>query len=295
MEKLGFSPDGYLTQLNSYENRVFSINCEDDREVTIIAKFYRPHRWTKEAIIDEHQFLFELKKEGTPVVAPLVLNSGESLSQWQEMWVAVFDKMRGRSPDELLEKDYEKIGRRLAQVHNVGARRIAEHRLSLYPSDYCSGALELLNQFVTPELWRRYVDAAQELFDYLEYELEQEVFLRIHGDCHKGNLIWNGEDFYFVDFDDCLNGPAVQDIWMLTQGENHDLELLLSGYRQLRTFDDAELRLVDPLRGLRMIYYSSWIARRWTDPSFPRLFPQFATHNYWVDELDRLEKIVASL
>jgi Ser/Thr protein kinase RdoA (MazF antagonist) len=294
MEKLGFEPNGYLTQLNSYENRVFSIDCEPVGSAVqkIVAKFYRPGRWSREAVLDEHQLLAELKKEGIPVVDPLPLSEGSTLSEWQGLRVAVFEKMRGRSPDELLEKDFERIGRRLAQIHNVGARREAEHRLSLYPGDYCEGALEALRARVSPELWSRYESAALELFDHLEEELEQEEFLRIHGDCHRGNLIWNGEEFYFVDFDDCLNGPAVQDVWMLTQGEESSLNLLLSGYRQLRDFDDEELRLVEPLRGLRMIYYSAWIARRWEDPSFPRLFPQFGSHNYWLDELDRLEKIL---
>jgi Ser/Thr protein kinase RdoA (MazF antagonist) len=148
---------------------------------------------------------------------------------------------------------------------------------------------------VSPELWPRYEDATLELFEYLEDELESEVFIRLHGDCHKGNLIWSGEEFYFVDFDDCLNGPAVQDLWMLTQGDQESLVPLLKGYTQLRDFDEEELRLVEPLRGLRMIYYSAWVAKRWVDPSFPRLFPHFATHNYWLDEVDRIEAIVRSL
>jgi Ser/Thr protein kinase RdoA (MazF antagonist) len=293
MENLGFEPNGYLTQLNSYENRVFSIDCENDKKV--VAKFYRPGRWSKDAIMDEHNFLFELVKEGIPAVAPLKLFEGESLSEWDGMWVTVFDKMRGRSPDELLEKDFERIGRRLAQFHNVGARSVAKNRLSLFPSDYCHQAFEVLEKHVSPEYWRRYREVAENIFVYLEDELEHEVFLRIHGDCHKGNLIWNGEEFYFVDLDDCLNGPAVQDIWMLTQGEEKEIELLLNGYKQLRSFDDEELRLVEPLRALRMIYYSAWIAKRWEDPSFPKLFPHYATNNYWVDELDRLERIGNSI
>jgi Ser/Thr protein kinase RdoA (MazF antagonist) len=293
LEQLGFEPNGYLTQLNSYENRVFSIDMEDGQKV--VAKFYRPERWSKAAILEEHSFLFELKKEGIPVVAPMILSDGSSLKEWEGMQVAVFEKMRGRSPDELLENDFERIGRRLAQIHNVGARSVARNRLSLYPGDYVENALDVLQPRVSPELWSRYDEVADTLLDYLEDELSQEEFIRLHGDCHKGNLIWNGEEFYFVDFDDCLNGPVVQDLWMLTQGNREELDLLLKGYTQLRSFDENELHLVEPLRGLRMIYYSTWIAKRWEDPSFPKLFPHFATHNYWLDELDRLEKIVAQI
>ena len=298
MENLGFSPNGYLTQLNSYENRVFSIDCEGpgaEPRSSVIAKFYRPGRWSKESILDEHHFLLELVKEGIPAVAPLKFNEGESLALWEDMWVAVFEKMRGRSPDELLEKDYERVGRRLAQIHNVGSRSVATHRLSLFPSDYCHNALDALEKFVSPEHWRDYRETAEDIFEFLEDALENEAFIRVHGDCHRGNLIWNGEEFYFVDFDDCLNGPAVQDVWMLSQGQEEEIELILSGYTQLREFEREELKLIEPLRGLRMIYYSAWISKRWSDPSFPRLFPHFASHNYWVDELDRLHKIAFSI
>jgi Ser/Thr protein kinase RdoA (MazF antagonist) len=297
LEAEGFEPNGYLTQLNSYENRVFSIELEENKK--IIAKFYRPGRWTPQAILDEHTFIFDLKNEGIPAAAPLILKSGRTISEHKGMILTVFERVQGRSPDEFIVGDLEKIGRRLAQLHNVGARAKAKSRWNMHPEFLGWPSFEIVSPLVTPELGQRYEEAAESILFYLEDALDSNEFIRIHGDCHKGNLINNGTEFFFVDFDDLMNGLPVQDIWMLTQGDDEEterhLDELLKGYCELRDFDDSSLELIDPLRGLRMLYYSSWIAKRWKDPSFPKLFPNFGTYNYWLEETDSLERIAATL
>ena len=294
LELEGFEPTGYLIQLNSYENRVFSIELE--KREPLIAKFYRPGRWSKNTILDEHRFIQELVIEGIPAAPPIPLSSGSTITECAGMFVALFEKIKGRSPDEFLKGDLERIGRRLAQVHNVGARKSAPHRPSLTVNEFGYSSLEVLKKWVWPELWERYRKAALSIFDELDGGLKHFEYLRIHGDCHRGNLVNNGEEFFFVDFDDCVNGPTVQDIWMLAQGNEEETEdqteELLYGYEQLRTFDWDSLELVEPLRALRLIHYSAWIARRWKDPSFPKLFPQFNTYNYWLEELDMIERVV---
>ncbi|MGE3974241.1 MAG: serine/threonine protein kinase [Bdellovibrionales bacterium] len=297
VEAEGFQPNGYLTQLNSYENRVFSVELEDNKKV--IAKFYRPGRWLREAILDEHKFIVDLKMEGIPAAAALSLSNGTSVSKHSGMLMSLFERIQGRSPDEFLPGDLEKIGRRLAQLHNVGARVKAKHRWNLHPRFLGWPSLQILESFIVPELINRYMTAAEDILEFLEDELYEEDFIRIHGDCHKGNLINDSKEFFFVDFDDLMNGLPVQDIWMLTQGDEEETKInvdeLLKGYCELRDFDDSTLALIEPLRALRMIYYSAWIAKRWTDPSFPKLFPNFSSHNYWLEEVDNLEKVARKL
>lgn len=298
IESLGFHTTGEFTQLNSYENRVFEIRLEENtlQCEKLIAKFYRPGRWSVEAIQDEHQFLEDLKSEGVEVVAPYTIKN-ETIFSHQNILFSVFPKFYGRMPQELLEGDFQKIGRTLAMIHNVGSREKAKHRPSLTAAAYGRESLKILKGAVAMEMWNRYEKAAIQIIEYLEDYLEPEKFIRIHGDCHRGNLLNDGKSFFFVDFDDFCNGPEAQDFWMLLSQDQLEQELdeMLSGYTEIRNFDESQIDLFEPLRGLRIIHYAKWIAMRWSDPSFPRLFPDFQSYTYWAQETEQLEKIAWSL
>lgn len=302
LEAAGFVPTGEIHQLNSYENRVFEIVLEADSftDDRVIAKFYRPNRWSLEALRDEHQFLLDLAEEGIPAVAPLVLKNNSTLLNCDGIYVALFPKVRARMVQELLPADFQEVGRRIAQIHNVGSRRRAEHRPSM-DTGYYGGwdTLDFLADWVAPEVWSRYEAAAETILEYMDDHLEPESFIRIHGDCHKGNLLNNEKQFFFVDFDDFVNGPEVQDFWMLTDVDPKVTDEaradLLKGYESLRVFDDRQWNLIEPLRGMRIMGYAGWIAHRWTDPSFPRLFPEFNTYRYWAEDVEALEKVAWKL
>lgn len=300
-EEAGYRPTGEFTQLNSYENRVFDIKLEEPLESqsqnkNIIAKFYRPHRWSKEAILEEHEFLQALKLEGIPAVAPLIQRGRTSLIEVDRMYVAFFPKVLGRMPQEFLYDDFKKVGRLIAQVHNVGARKKALHRPQLDTS-YNGGwdTLDELQKWITPELRHRYTLAAEEILFSIDETFDSSEFIRIHGDCHRGNLLDNGQQFFLVDFDDFLNGPVIQDFWMLMSGDeeskNAERDQIMAGYEELREFPDYQWSWIPLLRGLRIVSYAGWIAKRWGDPSFPRLFPEFNTYRYWAEEVEALEKI----
>ena len=323
VESSGFMPTGEITQLNSYENRVFDIKVEPHELIGasagarpgLIAKFYRPGRWSMDAIQDEHDFLTDLKAEGIPAVAPFLtrnLNNGkdETVFHYEGFPTALFPKTAGRMPQEFLNGELETVGRLLARIHNVGARRPARHRLTLDAETYGYHALDRLERIVYPEMWTRYRDACESILEFLDDELDPRENIRIHGDCHKGNLLQVDSvsptgvkegGFFFVDFDDSCNGPPVQDFFMLLSGaSDHDdqakreLDSLLNGYEELRSVPD-NLYLLEALRGLRILHYSGWIAARWADPFFPSLFPDFHSYNWWASECLRIEQIAAGL
>ncbi|HVP38292.1 MAG TPA: serine/threonine protein kinase [Candidatus Saccharimonadales bacterium] len=308
---------GRVVALNSMENRVYDVELEDGARV--VAKFYRPGRWSAETILDEHRFLDDLAAEGVPVAAPLRLGSGPApagaggppsaegsdnaspaptLGQMEGILFALFPRVRGRPVEEPSEAELRRLGALLAQLHNVGARRDAPHRLRINPHTYGRQDLEFLeaNQLVPANVWPRYREAAARILDAVEPRFEGAPAQRIHGDCHRGNLLWDGHDFLFVDFDDMLVGPPVQDVWLLTPGRDAEgqahRQALLEGYEALREFDRDTLSLVEPLRAMRLIHYSAWIARRWEDQAFRRVFPHFGTVRYWQQETqDLLEQL----
>jgi Ser/Thr protein kinase RdoA (MazF antagonist) len=214
----------------------------------------------------------------------------------ENLWTAFFPKVRGRLPDELLQDDLVKVGRLLARVHTVGARKRALHRPTL-DSSFPGGwpTLERLHSWVAPEVADRYFPAAEKILDAMEDVFDFSQFQRIHGDCHRGNLLNDGQQFFLVDFDDFVNGPAIQDFWMLLSGDEESLQqeqdLILRGYEELRQFPHDQWEWIPILRGLRIIMYSGWIAQRWEDPNFPRLFPEFNSYSYWAKEVEALERI----
>ncbi|MCB0392819.1 MAG: serine/threonine protein kinase [Bdellovibrionales bacterium] len=303
VDETGLTPTGEYIQLNSYENRVFEVKLENHPPV--IVKLYRPGRWSRETILEEHFFLQELKEAQMPVIAPMEFKKlkDQTLFVHNHMYVTLFPKGLGRMPQELFKDDYIKIGRRLALLHNVGQQKVAKYRPSLKVDEFGYPALDVLVSWVAPEVRTRYFAAAETILEHLDDVLIEENFIRIHGDCHRGNLLQTdpkeGEKtFFFVDFDDFVNGPVAQDFWMLFSGHSEsqqELEWLLSGYEELRHFPDEQLELFQPLRGLRIIHYAGWIARRWQDPSFPKLFPQFEDYSYWAEETEILEKIAWNL
>lgn len=309
VQDAGFMPTGEYFQLNSYENRVFDIFLEEGmapRELNnhVITKFYRPHRWSKEAIQEEHDFLLELNEAGIPAIAPLKQNDGSTLSVKNHLYMAVFPKGLGRLPQELNREQRIKIGKLLARVHNVGGQYEAKFRPTFSTEHYGYSSLDVLERWVAPEVWERYEKAALNILEYLDDWLNPDEFIRIHGDCHLGNLLLldkkdQPQQFFLVDFDDFVNGPVAQDFWMLlpdtVENAKDELYDLIEGYEEFRSFQMPELRVFDALRGLRVLYYAGWIAKRYSDPTFPNLFPQFREYIYWAEEVEGLEKVAWSL
>jgi Ser/Thr protein kinase RdoA (MazF antagonist) len=306
VEAMGLRATGYCLALNSLENRVYEVELEPseivraDAPTRCVIKFYRPGRWSRAGILDEHTFLADLHAAEIPVVAPLDLGGGRgTLGEIDGIFYAVFPKVRGRAPDELDDAQLVQLGRLLARIHTVGAARPAPDRLRLDPETFGVASLDALaaTQWIPLELSRRYQAAASRIVDLARPRLRDLAMIRIHGDCHFGNLLWGSEGPFFVDFDDMVTGPAVQDLWMLARGRGPEADrerlLLARGYEEMRAFDRAELALVELLRGLRILRYSAWIASHWDDPAFPRAFPHFPSHEYWTSETDELERVAA--
>ncbi len=297
-EEAGFEPTGEFFQLNSYENRVFKIRLEDRSQ--IVAKFYRPGRWSKEQIEEEHEFLLELGAEGIDANQPLKLKNNSSILDFKGMYTSFFPLVQGRPVTELLNADWPRVGRLLARIHNIGERKEADYRLPMTTEDHPNGweAFHLLEKWIDPNVSSRYLSAASELLEIFDGLVDPSSFIRIHGDSHKGNLLQKESQFFMVDFDDFVMGPAVQDLWMLFSEEDdfeEEKTLFLSGYEDLRHFPYEQFNWIPALRAFRIMGYSAWIARRWEDPSFPRLFPEFNTYSYWSQETDALEKCLRSL
>lgn len=289
---------GRFLTLNSLENRVFDLELEDDSH--IVAKFYRPGRWSRAAILDEHRFLLDLTAAEVPAVAPVALSDGSTLASTDDgIWFALFPKVRGRSEQELSDAQLDQVGRFLARIHNVGAATAAPHRQHLSVEQYGQPALDSLLESgqIDIQLQSRYQRVASALLGRCKTLLAGCEPQRIHGDCHLGNLLFHHDAPLFLDFDDMLLGPPVQDIWMVVRGRDAfaqaQRERLLAAYETLRAFDRSSLRLIEPLRALRMLHFSSWIARRYADPIFPRTFPEFTSYRYWLDETSALEEQLA--
>lgn len=302
VERWNVRCSGRVLTLNSMENRVYEIELvperDDQKPDSIIAKFYRPGRWSAEQIGEEHQFLKDLQEYEIPAVAPTPLPNGETLLHLEEIdiWCALFRKARGRSPQELSKEELARMGRLVARMHNVGATRTAEHRVKLSVETYGHASLDFLlaSQLIDSEIEDWYADTAEEIFDLAEPLFKNISYQRIHGDCHLGNILWGSEGPFLVDFDDMVQGPCVQDLWLMLASDLIDSteqqEILLGAYEEMRNFDRNELRLIEPLRALRMIHYAAWIGRRWKDPAFTRAFEHFGTPRYWREQTEDLTR-----
>jgi Ser/Thr protein kinase RdoA (MazF antagonist) len=303
LQAVGFRGDGRILQLNSYENRVFQVMLEDGDAV--VAKFYRPARWSDEQIVEEHRFALELADAEVPVVAPCVLThaaAGVALrpiagpatlalrnTEHGVHRYAVSPRHAGRSPE--LEDDavLQRLGGFIGRLHAVGARSAFTHRRTLDAPRDVREAIDQLDRggLVSGNQHGPWADACARALEVIDraFAALRPAAIRLHGDCHAGNLLWREAGAHVVDLDDACMGPAVQDLWMLLSGEPeamaHQLHQLLRGYSPFMDFDRAQLRLIEPLRLLRMIRHNAWVAQRWTDPAFPRAFPDFGSSGYW--------------
>lgn len=297
VEAAGIQCSGRVLQLNSLENRVYEVELEIDDPSTLrtpserfrIAKFYRPGRWSAGQILEEHQFLADLVEDEIPAVAPMPFPDGSTLQQCAEtgIWFCLFPKIGGRVEHEHDPSQLAQLGRLLARLHNVGAARQAEHRIRLTPTTYGYNNLQvcLSEKIVPAHLAKAYEELVGRILDLISPLFEDAPYQRIHGDCHNGNLLWGSNGAFLVDFDDMVIGPPVQDIWLLIPGRDEDTQqqrrALLEGYEQMRSFDYTTLRLIEPLRTLRMIHFATWIGKRLSDPAFPNAFPDYGTERYW--------------
>jgi len=300
VESLEIQTDGRLLALNSYENRVYQIGVEDGPP--LVGKFYRPFRWSWDAIQEEHEFVLSLADAEIPVVPPLVYG-GNTIHQYQGFTFALFKKQGGRAPEIEQPGTLEWIGRFLGRIHAQGAVESYQYRPTINLNDYGRMPSEyLLEHFIPEDIKPAYIAVVKMLFDGVEqcFERAGKVdYIRLHGDCHVGNLLWTDDGPHFVDFDDSLMGPAVQDFWMLLSGQGQELQIqidqLLRGYECFYEFDPNQLHLIEALRSLRLIYYAYWIAKRWDDPAFPRVFTWFNTQQYWQNMILELREQVANM
>jgi len=299
LSDLGFDCDGRFLALNSYENRVYQIGIEDERPV--VAKFYRPGRWSDESIQEEHEFSLDLASQEIPVVPPLEID-GDTLKHAGHYRLAVFLCRGGRAPDldnyELLTQ----LGRLVARIHLEGEVSTFKHRPRIDINSYGVESIDYLlgNDFIPEENCAAYESIVELVLDGVEACFERAgntQELRLHGDFHPGNVLVNQDRLHIVDLDDCRHGPAVQDLWMFLSGDREEqtpqLEALLEGYQSFRRFDPRELHLIEALRSLRIMHYAAWLARRWEDPAFKVAFPWFDSPRYWDDHVLALREQVA--
>jgi Ser/Thr protein kinase RdoA (MazF antagonist) len=285
-------PDGRLLALNSYENRVWQVGLEDSAPV--IVKFYRPGRWTDAAIVEEHRFAGELAAAELPVVAPLAFD-GHTLLQHQGFRYALSPRHGGRAPDLEALDQLQWLGRLIARMHVVGARAPFDHRGRLDRDTMVTQPMRaaLDSSLLPASLHANYRAAASRLDDAITARLAAVGpvrQLRLHGDCHPGNVLWTDAGPHFVDLDDARSGPAMQDLWMLAN-DTRALDALLEGYRQFRDFDDSELLLIPALRAMRQLHYAGWIAARWHDPAFPAAFSFAAEPRWWEQHITDLHDL----
>jgi Ser/Thr protein kinase RdoA (MazF antagonist) len=287
--------------LNSYENRVWQIGIEDSPP--LIAKFYRPGRWSDAQIGEEHAFSAAMVADELPVVAPLAI-AGETLFVHGGFRFSVFPRQGGRAPEFAEPAILEWMGRLMARIHNVGARQpfVVRETLDIHSFGTDSRDWLLARRVIPPELatvWRGVADQALDGVRHCYARAGNVDLLRLHGDCHAGNVLWTQDGPHFVDFDDARMGPAIQDLWMLLSGDAQEMGRqfghVLAGYETFRDFDDRELQLVEALRTLRLLHHSAWLARRWQDPAFPAAFPWFATNRYWEERILELREQVAAM
>ncbi|MDQ2069097.1 serine/threonine protein kinase [Natronospira bacteriovora] len=307
VEAAGFRPDGRITALNSYENRVYQLGREDapaGESGLMVAKFYRPGRWSDDTILEEHAFALDLLGSELPVVAPWRLANDSTLFHHGQHRLAVFPSIGGRPPALDQGDDLRQMGRLIARLHNIGESGRFWHRAQLNPEAVGQHAIEQVNQvrMVPAHLEPAWAAISEQVLGRVVQRFAEAgdiQTLRIHGDCHPGNVLWRDDGPWLLDLDDCCTGPAIQDLWMYLSGDREyqmaRLSELLEGYSVFRSFDVRELHLVEALRGLRILHYLGWIAERWEDPAFPRAFPDITEGKFWESQILDLREQLAAL
>ena len=300
IESVGYLCDARVFPLNSYENRVYQVGIEEGEP--LIAKFYRPDRWSRAAILEEHKFMFDLVEEEIPVVAPIQID-GESLFYSEPFMFALFPRRGGHAPELSSNADLELLGRWLARLHQVGSWESFEHRPGILGAqDLAQAAETVLSSGHMPSDYHAvYASIWPQLVQSLEQQMSSRPFrtIRVHGDLHPGNLLLRYEQLWMVDFDDCVQGPAMQDIWMLLSGARDEqlsqLDVIRNGYEMFRPFPYTELSLVECLRTIRVMKHAAWLCQRWDDPAFPIAFPWFDSHRFWSEHILTLREQQAAL
>ncbi|MDH3760973.1 MAG: serine/threonine protein kinase [Gammaproteobacteria bacterium] len=304
VESTGRYSDARILALNSYENRVYQVGLEDDEPV--IVKFYRPERWSNQQIDEEHRFTHYLFEQEIPVVPPLVIDAGSAcptLACHDGFQFAIYPRQGGRAP-ELDNLDHlHQLGRFIGRIHAAGRGFPFEHRISLSLEQSGANVDYLLEaDFIPADIEAAYRAISGEVLQAIAQrppDSEQYAQISLHGDCHSGNVLWRDDCPHFVDFDDCLSGPAIQDLWMLLSGDiasqQRQLLEIVEGYQMFNDFDPAELRLVEPLRAMRVLHFNAWLARRWDDPAFPQAFPWFNSPRYWSEYILELKELLSGL
>ena len=306
VESKGYLSDARVLALNSYENRVYQVGIED--KTPIIAKFYRPGRWSDEQIIEEHDFSNELALLEIPAVPPIYMNEPHSseknsLFTFAGYRFSLYQRRGGRAPELTDPEHLYWLGKFLGRIHAVGKTNTFQYRPTLSIESFIVKPFEFIlkNKFI-PELFiESYQAIVADILKHVEKNYQQfpPELIRLHGDCHPGNILWTDKGPHFVDFDDSRNGPAIQDLWMLLSGERHEQQKqlleILEGYEEFCEFNARELNLIESLRSMRIIHYAGWLAKRWDDPAFPKAFPWFNTESFWGEHILQLKEQLAIL
>lgn len=302
LEARGFLCDGRLLALNSYENRVYQIGIDNDTPV--IAKFYRPERWKRDAILEEHAFAWELAAEEIPVIAPFRDSHNATLHEFSGFLFAVYPRCGGHWPDLESKQARLQMGRFLGRLHAIGATRQFRFRTVLDVETLGDASRDFLlgHACIPGYLTEAYATLTADLLDTIKAQFlatDSVARIRLHGDCHRGNILWTDRGPHFVDLDDTRTGPPIQDLWMLLDGEpaemRRQLDELLEGYETFFDFDESSIQLIEPLRTLRIMHYTAWLAQRWDDPAFPQAFPWFDSPRYWEEHILALREQAAAL
>ncbi len=300
-EKLDLRVNGSLMALNSYENRVYQLGVED--EAPVVAKFYRPGRWENAAILEEHAFARRLADNDIPVVPPLVINN-QTLFEHEGYRYAFYPRRGGRAMEPGDPEQLRWMGRLLGRMHRLAAGQRFRHRPNLTPDTMGrqAQAVTLASEFIPIELLPAYQSISDHVLSQIELIFDRTGPVPnqcLHGDFHPGNILWTDQGPHFVDLDDCLNGPPIQDLWMLLSGDREEMQVqlndLLEGYQTFNRLEPATLALIEPLRSLRLIHHSAWLCRRWSDPAFPTAFPWFASPRYWEEQITTLQEQLSLL
>jgi len=306
VESVGYLSDARILTLNSYENRVYQVGIEQDgieKTSPLITKFYRPARWSNEQILEEHRFVQELHDLEIPCVPPIRDVNGNTLHTFRDFRFALYLRQGGHAPELDNLDNLFILGRFMGRIHAVGKIRPFVHRQTLSVEHFGQASRNFLleNNFLPVSLRPAYESLCQQLLEKIQaiFQTVKPEHIRLHGDCHPGNVLWRNDIPHFVDFDDCMNGPAMQDLWMLLSGDRPtqlaQIAEIIDGYQEFCDFAPRELRLIESLRTLRLMHYAAWLARRWSDPAFPHNFPWFNTERYWGQHILELREQLSAL